>query len=385
MTRLRSLALLAAAATLAGCSTLTAPQKPLAPFEVAHAIAAKQATETAFNFEAEVTFPRQEQVAPASATKPLKKELKEFGDLAANRYVSAAIDNVIDSGSLKVTGGMDIPHGRIDLAPQLAMTRRNFIVSVSVPIVFDLDSMSLLIDPAALTWSIPANAPVAGKWARIALPAATAERLKRADLKGLYAEIHRIMLKKHDRIDPDSFFLLEPSEAERKAGAAWKLRSVIRAEQQLELEKEAHQEILHRIPEYFAEQDRDAIRQQITQIEAVLEAVRHNDFGLSGKLVSDILADRDFRMLSVSNQAKLPIKSLQRNIALNVRFFNYDKPVLTAIPPATEVVEVEAFIKQLQNQGETEEQAVMTDAPSTPAQPEAPVSKKARKAKRKTK
>lgn len=385
MTRLRSLALLAAAATLAGCSTLTAPQKPLAPFEVAHAIAAKQATETAFNFEAEVTFPRQDQVVPTSAAKPLKKELKEFGDLASNRHIAAAIDNIIDSGSLKVTGGLDIPHGRIDLAPQLAMTRRNFIVSVSVPIVFDRDSMSLLIDPAALTWGIPANAPVAGKWARIALPASTAERLKRADLKGLYAEIHRIMLKKHDSIDPDSFFLLEPSEAERKAGAAWKLRSVIRAEKQLELEKEAHKEILHRIPEYFAEQDRDVIRQQISQIEALLEAVGHNDFGLSGKLVSDTLADRDFRMLSVSNQAKLPVKSLQRNIALNVRFYNYDKPVLAAIPPATEVVDAEAFIKQLKMEAEPEEQQAEAEATPAPVQPEAPVSKKARKAKRKAK
>ena len=184
--------------------------------------ALSQAVDQAISEQRLLTDAEQDQ-AIQRAMQQLEKLQSERPDAPSMNSIIAMLQGYLKGYRIDYQGVVDLRQRKIELQPKLVYQAHNTDMSISFPLLFDLEQQQLYADLGALAFLVT-NPAHNGKYTRFDLSQTAAKSDKTIDSQKIYQLARQSIQAKYQLAQPSDFQELSLSAVEQQAGAVRKIK-----------------------------------------------------------------------------------------------------------------------------------------------------------------
>lgn len=245
------------------------------------------------------------------------------------------IGEVAKSFSLELRGAVDMSKSRVEMTPTFRFSRPNAETWLRLPMLAELNTLTLWVDASVLDLAIPAlRGEHKGKYVMFQAPQ---DKVKKLPIDAVLAELPQVAKNIYAAVDSKAYTFQPLDEAARKAGASYRIRLTLDPLAEAKMSKQAVQELLQLARRHAGEHQKE-VEEFATAVGPLLDASQEE---LQTSSQTDLLVSRSGKLLGVSELREFSVpkeKELAVTVASTVRLSNHEQPVFSMQPTANNVV-----------------------------------------------
>lgn len=257
---------------------------------------------------------------PAKLTQSLDKDL---------------VEEVAKSFSMDLRGAVDLKQSRLELVPTLRFARPNVETWLRVPMLLELNSLTLWVDASAFDLASPVlRGENKGKLIKVQAPQ---DKIKNLPIDAMLAELPRVTKNIYAAIDKKAYTFQPLDEQARQMGASYRIRLTLDPAAELKMSKQVVIELAELAKRHSPDKQKE-IEAMVKGITPLLDASRGE---VETSSQTDLLVSRSGTLLAMVARQKLGVpkeKELEVSIESVLRLSNHGKPVFSLHPTADNVV-----------------------------------------------
>ncbi|MDF0606967.1 hypothetical protein HZU77_015135 [Neisseriaceae bacterium TC5R-5] len=330
---------LASLVLLTGCAT---PLSNATADQAARKVLAQSWQNTRYNIDAEMGLNKLEFTQKHAAQHEEDEEETDPDNHLGLPSSVASIAQISKGFRLNFSGAVDAQAGKVELIPSLRFEQNNLLIAAKVPLQFNTQDMSLLIDVSIAKpfASIVFSADQLKDYKQFLRIRPPAELIAKIPLKEMYQAMPGLTDQAYAQLDPQVFSFQPLDQYASELGATYKIR--INTNEQLD--RKILNTLLTGLVKVAAEAKTDPSGkrpfnpEEMTQlISMLLEA---SSSGLKSNTSSDLYAARNGNLLALRQIIDLQTPEFNAQAFLNMRYSNFGKPVFVYHPSEEEITDL---------------------------------------------
>ena len=244
------------------------------------------------------------------------------------------LNNVAKSFSMEYKGAVNMAQNRIEMVPTFRFARPNSEAWVRLPMLAQLDTLSLWVDASAFDLAVP---ELGGKLLHVQAPQ---DKIRDWPIKQVMAELPDALRRVYEAVDKKAYTYQPLDERTKALGASYRLRLTLDEQANKKLARDMMKELVAVAKRHAGSNVKDV--ESIAQLMEPLLSESEKTNKTTSQ--TDLLVSRSGTLLAVEDSYRISMdvgegKPVAVSMGSLIKISNHGKPVFTLVPTASNVLE----------------------------------------------